>query len=653
MRVFVLAVLAAWLGLGFNTANAEVTHPPLEAYGDLPSIRYMDSSPDGSKVAYVQRHEGADYVALFDTVTKERTYLLNIDEVETRGVFFADSENIIIRASDTKFVPGYRGEFLYSGAYGYNLKTKKLKFLLRGTDNIYPAQGGLGKIVGHDDESGYIFMPAWMGDRYSDPNYSLLRVNMKTGKGRRFKSGNGDTIDWFVDTDGTVLAREDYNNQYDAYKIYTYINGNRELVYEAESPRIPFSLIGVKPDRSGLIIMDDTDSETGFNELYEMDFSGNITSANLERDDADIQGVYTDGNRFMVGVRYSGAVPAYKFFDPEVDAAVAEVVARFPNAAIHVDSWSDDWTKILYRFYASDTPGSFVLQDRTTGALTLIADTRDNIPPDALGQAVAVSYVARDGLKIPAIVTWPAGVDLASANNLPLIVMPHGGPASYSGVGFHWRAQYFANRGYLVLQPNFRGSTGYGNEFEELGHGEWGLKMQDDVTDGVNMLVKEGLADPDRVCIVGASYGGYSALAGGAYTPDLYKCVVAIAPVTDLRRMLSDERWDLGKNHWVLDYWHEVIGDPQAEREKLDAISPANAAENFTAPVLLIHGKDDLVVPIKQSRIMEDALKRAGKSVTFLELEGEDHWMSDGDTRIDALRAMAIFIDQHIGAEAE
>jgi dipeptidyl aminopeptidase/acylaminoacyl peptidase len=652
MRVLVLAVLAAWLGFGFNTACAEVTHPPLEAYGDLPSIRYMALSPDGSIVAFAERREGADYLVTFDFATRQKTYHVKIDDVATRDIWFADEDNIVILASETKFVIGFRGEFEYSGAFSFNLKTKDLKFLLRGTDNIYPAQGGLGRIVGDDADPGYIFMPAYVGDRYSHPNYSLLRVNLKTGKGRRFKSGVDNTVDWFVDKDGTVLAREDYNNTTDTYRVYTYVNGKRELIYELETSQLPPGVTGIKADRSALLFSDGSDAEDSGN-VYELDFSGQLTPASLGGKGGAIERIIKDGNRFVLGVEYSGAVPSYKFFDPDVDAAVSGMVNQFSTASVNLVSWTDDWSKLLYLIYGSDTPGSYVLQDRGTGQMMLVADERDNIPPDAVGQMVAVSYKARDGLNIPSILTWPAGVDIKAVSKLPLVVMPHGGPASYDAVGFDWMAQYFANRGYIVLQPNFRGSTGYGNEFEELGYGEWGLKMQDDVTDGVNMLVKEGLADPDRVCIVGASYGGYSALAGGAYTPDLYKCVVAIAPVTDLRRILSDERWDIGKNHWVLDYWHEVIGDPQAEREKLDAISPANAAENFTAPVMLIHGNDDTVVPIKQSEIMERALEQAGKDVTFIKLKGEDHWMSDGDTRIEALRAMTSFVDQHIGAEAE
>ncbi|HBN92567.1 MAG TPA: S9 family peptidase, partial [Hyphomonas sp.] len=543
-------------------------------------------------------------------------------------------------------------EFEYSGAFSFSLKTKKLTFLLRGTDNIYPAQGDLGRIVGDDADPGYIFMPAYVGDRYSHPNYSLLRVNLKTGKGRRFKSGVDNTVDWFVDKDGTVLAREDYNNTTDTYRVYTYVNGKRELIYELETSQLPPGVTGIKADRSALLFSDGSDADDSGN-VYELDFSGHLTPASLGGKGGTIERIIKDGNRFVLGVEYSGAVPSYKFYDPDVDAAVSGMVNQFSTASVNLVSWTDDWSKLLYLIYGSDTPGSYVLQDRETGQMMLVADERDNIPPDAVGQMVSVNYKARDGLNIPSILTWPAGVDIETASKLPLVVMPHGGPESYDAVGFDWMAQYFANRGYLVLQPNFRGSSGYGTEHRILGKGEWGGKMQDDITDGVQTLVEQGLADPTRVCIVGASYGGYAALAGGAFTPDLYKCVVAIAPVSDIRPLLVDVKWDNGRKHWALDYWQENIGDLDEEREKLDAISPARAADKFTAPVLLIHGNDDTVVPIKQSEIMERALEKAGKDVTFLELEGEDHWMSDGDTRIDALRAMAIFIDQHIGAEAE
>ena len=351
----------------------------------------------------------------------------------------------------------------------------------------------------------------------------------------------------------------------------------------------------------------------------------------------------------MLGVKYSGAYPSYHFYNARTNKAVDEMVSGNPGYAVHIASASEDWSKILYLVNGFDTPGRYILQDIATGELTGIVGARSDIAAEAVAEVATISYKARDGLGIQGILTWPSGSTPESRKNLPLIVMPHGGPAAYDRVGFDWMAQYFANRGYLVLQPNFRGSTGYGTAFMQAGHGEWGGKMQDDVSDGVLGLVKAGMADPERVCIVGASYGGYSALAGGAFTPELYDCVVAIAPVSDLPRMIRDVKRERGSRHWAVDYWQELIGDPRAEKDKLEAISPVNAADKFTAPVLLIHGKKDTVVPIEQSEVMERALKKANKDVTFVELKTEDHWLSYGETRLETLKAMSSFVDQHIG----
>ena len=227
-------------------------------------------------------------------------------------------------------------------------------------------------------------------------------------------------------------------------------------------------------------------------------------------------------------------------------------------------------------------------------------------------------------------------------------MLPHGGPAAYDRFDFDWMAQFFANRGYLVIQPNFRGSTGFGEAFQDAGRGEWGGKMQDDLTDGVNALVKAGYVDAENVCIIGASYGGYAALAGAVFTPDLYKCVIAIAPVSDLNRMLSDGKRRYGSNHWVVSYWEDILAEGDARRKKLRSISPVNFAENATAPVLLIHGDDDTVVPYAQSTRMRNALKRADKEVELIKLKGEDHWLSVADTRMQTLRAMEQFLDTHM-----
>ncbi|MEL6827440.1 MAG: alpha/beta fold hydrolase, partial [Pseudomonadota bacterium] len=218
----------------------------------------------------------------------------------------------------------------------------------------------------------------------------------------------------------------------------------------------------------------------------------------------------------------------------------------------------------------------------------------------------------------------------------------------YDRFDFDWMAQYFANRGYAVVQPNFRGSTGSGRAFEDAGRGEWGGKMQHDITDGVKALVSAKMIDPDRICIVGASYGGYAALAGAVFTPELYKCAIAIAPVSDLNKMLKDEKKDHGRDHWVISYWEDIMAEGDARRAKLKSISPVNFAENVQAPVLLLHGDDDTVVPISQSTAMRRALDRADKDVELIKLKGEDHWLSVADTRMQTLEAMDAFIAEHL-----
>jgi dipeptidyl aminopeptidase/acylaminoacyl peptidase len=287
------------------------------------------------------------------------------------------------------------------------------------------------------------------------------------------------------------------------------------------------------------------------------------------------------------------------------------------------------------------------LLDSKAGTAKQIAATNMQLAAAKLARRSAYSYAARDGVQIPAYLTRPLGVE----GRAPLVLLPHGGPASRDYGGYDWLAHGLASRGYAVLQPNFRGSGGYGQQWEEAGHGEWGIGvMQHDLTDGVAAVVAAGIADPERVCIVGASYGGYAALAGAAFTPELYRCAAAIAGVADLREMLDFERDRAGGRSATVSYWRQAMGvdEEGSSRQDLDAASPARHAERVRAPVLLIHGRDDTVVPLVQSRMMESALQRAGKSVQVVELDGEDHWLSGAKTRLATLQALDVFLAEHL-----
>jgi dipeptidyl aminopeptidase/acylaminoacyl peptidase len=225
--------------------------------------------------------------------------------------------------------------------------------------------------------------------------------------------------------------------------------------------------------------------------------------------------------------------------------------------------------------------------------------------------------------------------------------MPHGGPGARDYPGFHWWAQAFASRGYAVLQPNFRGSTGYGAAFARAGDGEWGRKMQSDISDGLAFLVQQGIADPRRACIVGASYGGYTALAGVTLQKNLYRCAVSVAGISDPAEMISTDARESGSNATLIRVLRKEVGSGK----DLRAVSPRRFAASADAPILLVHGKDDIVVNYAQSAKMAEKLRDADKPVEFLTLPGQDHWLSKGETRLAMLEAVIAFVQKHNPAD--
>ncbi|MET0430400.1 MAG: S9 family peptidase, partial [Microvirga sp.] len=333
----------------------------------------------------------------------------------------------------------------------------------------------------------------------------------------------------------------------------------------------------------------------------------------------------------------------YNFFDAKADNAWKAIIRAYPGQNVSLASWSDDRRIIVVRVDDPKMGPAYALVDLNTKRAAWIGDVYQDITAQDVAEQRVITYRAQDGLEIPGYLTLPRGKD---AKSLPLIVLPHGGPASRDTLGFDWWSQALASRGYAVLQPNFRGSAGIRTGFREAGFGEWGRKMQTDVSDGVKHLAKEGVIDPKRVCIVGASYGGYAALAGVTVEQGLYRCAVSVNGVADLRRMLLQTQMETGRRSSTLRYWSAFMGVDGARDRDLEGISPAVLATRTDAPVLLIHGKDDTVVPYDQSRHMADALKKAGKKHEFVTLPGEDHWLSRGDTRLQMLQATVAFLER-------
>ncbi|MEM9690847.1 MAG: prolyl oligopeptidase family serine peptidase [Pseudomonadota bacterium] len=630
------------------TAVFAAEPPPVETYGALPQVDMLEISPDGTRIARRIVKQGRDLVIVQELATGQMVSGANAEEVNPRWLNFVDNDHLVMVAS-AALLPGAVGSrFEYSSAFSLDLNTGDIRKLLDKARGLYPYQGGLGRIIGRSPGEPIVYMPAYASGEGTRPYYVLYAASLDKRRVRTIARGTAHTRDWFLDESGREIVREDFNDRTNLFQVWALNEKGRtdRVIYEEETDRPPFSIMGVTPARDALVILADSAETDGLAYFLMSIANGEITGPILERDGLGVERVIMDIDRVVHGVEFEGFLPAYAFFDETLDKRVATILRRLPDTSARLVSWSSDFNKLVFEVSGGSNSGAYLLFEEGEAEPTMLAQIRPDIAAEHVATTKIISYEARDGLAIPALVTGKK--DVLKAGDAPLIVMPHGGPESHDRFVFDWQAQVFASRGYVVLQPQFRGSTGFGSDFLFAGRGQWGKSMQTDLDDGVRHLVNEGTVDPARVCIVGASYGGYAALAAGAFSPDMYRCVVAVAPVTDLRRMLRSERSDHGSRHWVIDYWEELYGAEVSEKDVLRSISPALHAEKFEAPVLLIHGKKDTVVTIEQSKVMHKALQKANKDVTFIQLEGEDHWLTQAETRLETLQAMAEFIDEHL-----
>ena len=607
----------------------------------------MTISPSGERVAYRMTTSEQDAIVIVDLEARTMIGSMEVGEIAARELRFVDDENLIIIAGRTTRALGFRGQFDYSAAFRFDIAARKLDQLLVRAEDLYPAQSGLGDIIAVTDNGKRLLMPAYHAEdeTVTDPRYGVYSVNLHSNQARLINRGTFTARDWFADSNGELLARVDFDQRQDLYRIWS-LGESSDLIYEKET-KIPLSgPVGVVPGGDALVFTLIPEN-SNFPTYYRMDLEdGKITGPIMERSGSSVEAVQSDMNHVVHGVRYSGFSPTYEFFEPELNARMGKIVDGLTETSTTLVSWSADFDDLVVRVSGGWTSGLYLLFRAGSLEPEVLATIRPDIESDQVVPTVTTSYAARDGLKIPALVT--AMPELQKSGNAPLLVLPHGGPASHDRLEFDWIAQYFASRGYVVLQPQFRGSTGFGVDFKRAGYGEWGGKMKTDIDDGVDHLIATGLVDPERVCIAGISYGGYAALAAGAFSPGKYKCIASVAGLSDLERMMKSDRRKYGRSHWAISYWERQYGGENFDWDALEAISPINFADQFEAPVLLIHGRKDTVVPIEQSRVMQKALRKAGKDVTLREFKSEDHWLSYGASRLETLRALASFIEEHL-----
>ncbi|MFZ5728833.1 MAG: alpha/beta hydrolase family protein [Pseudomonadota bacterium] len=650
MIVRLVLALAAWAA-GATIACAEP--PPAAAFGRLPAIQDAAISPDGAHLAILGGPAGARSlnIAPIDGGAAKTTPLGDIEAVE---LFWAGDAHVIVRVGFWEKL-AQRAEYRFERNIAFDLDGKPIANLLSNDHaSRYATSQHVVRVVHGETPVVYLMGLQVAPDRsHIDSRvaqrgdgqhfkWALWRADPATGEGRLVEPGTYEAWGFEPDSTGEARIRLETDEKTELDRVWARAKGERrwsQVWSEADGgdyigysdPEDAIYLISVGETGHQVIrrrLADGVDERVGEASPYR---------PHLSRDP------YTGR---AIAISAGGESVQAQFLDAEVGAVHGLLSRALRDREVSLVSWSQDRDRYVIRAEAADAAPVWYLFDRARKELSPLADAYPELKDAPLGETRWITYAARDGLSIPAYVTTPPGV---AAGKRPLIVLPHGGPHSRDQNDFDYLTQFLASRGYVVLRPQFRGSRGFGLAFERAGYGEWAGKMQTDLIDGVKALADAGVVDPDQVCIVGASYGGYAALASITMYPDEYRCAAAIAPVSDLQMLQLHEIRAGGRDSLSVSGLREMLG--QASREQMAAGSPVTHAAAAGGPVLLLHGDQDTVVQLDHSVVMKNALERAGKPVELIVFEGENHYFYRPTSRIRMLQALEAFLTEHLPAD--
>jgi len=619
MRSFIVAFLIALAAAFAMPATAK---PPLTAFSGFPENSGMVLSPDGKRIAWIQRTPEGDAVIERNLDTGKSRGVARADGSEMTGLRYLTNNHLSVIAFRVHYDSYNRDVYRGGAAHIFDLSR----------DTSY-RMSGYGRMVALSADEKFVYMIT--GGR-------LIMVAIDTGNFWSDSLGRAGENEFAITNDGRIVAAQDINAETGLSRIMAAEGSERRVLFEEKDKPADMILLGLAPDGKSVIVEDRRDGGRSLRTLSLADGVLSEPMFGLGGGEANI--AMRDRRFNIVGVAAAGLYPRYEFFDAAMTADARSLRASFPGQAVSIVNWSDDGSRILVNVEGGVEPGRYVVFDRTARKLISVLDKRPDFPREDMGESVTVEYPARDGQKIGAVVTWPARVPTDQRKNLPLVVLPHNDPDSYSRIGFNWIAQFLANEGYAVLEPNYRGSGGQGASFRVAGQDQFGRAMQHDITDGVHALAKMGWIDGSRVCIVGEGWGGYIALMGGAITPDRYRCVAAIGPITDLPDIYKKLHEGDQRFNPRIARWRALLGDADGNWTNQNRYSPVNLANQFAAPVLLIHAEFDLLSPDRQSRKMEAALNADGKSVKFVFVPRENEFLIKPESRDLVLRELAAFI---------
>jgi len=634
--------------------GADAARPiPVDALFANPGISSPAISLNGQQLAFVQSQGDLQVILSRPTVGGTPKPLVKFDDPQTRlnWLRWANDTRLLISAQTRNpssiHVAGRVTRMFGIDADGRNFAWLGKDWPVYGQDSIAIAyQDDVIHLTPSDPKS--ILLSYWPPIESSP---LVVQLDVESGRTKRVLASRDGIREWYADAQGVVRAGAGVADN--RYQLWTRADGNSEFKkvidyawFDEDGPQFA----GFHADPHKLYVKAPQD---GRDAIFEFEIDGARLGSLVFADPrVDVEDIERDAgpDQHVVGVSYIVDRPEIHFFDPDAereqlslgDTLKAELGVPVSFGPV---SMSTDGTRQILRVSSEQQPPVYYLYDRKVRMLVRLFEQRPAIRRQDLSSTRRVDFEARDGLPIPAYLTLPSGVE---PKKLPAIALVHGGPWSRDWIDWDPEVQLLASRGYAVLQVNFRGSSGLGAAHLQAGYREWGQKIQDDITDGVKWLIAQGIADPDRIGITGASYGGYAALVGLVKTPELYRAGAAYAPVTDIELLISDDKW----YDWGYEWHQTMIGGERGDKSRLRESSPLRRVAEIRVPVLLGHGTDDQRVHVRQSQRMAEALKKAGKDYQYLEFPDEVHGFLLESNRIRWYTSLADFFDRNLAPRA-
>jgi dipeptidyl aminopeptidase/acylaminoacyl peptidase len=623
-----------------------VAAPAAEAFGTLPNFYDAAISPDGKQIAIIVNIKGVYGVRVVTLGKKDeklRAVLLG-EGVKPSWVKWANEEQVLVGLWQSK---KYRSTpITMSFIYTLDASSMVGKILVE-TDEIL-RQDNSDVVDFLEDDPDHILMA------FSDVNQfqvDINRVNVRTGVYRRVERTKKHVQQWYTDTRGEPRVGQGLVDRTGAKEQEWNL-----IIRDADEDRwrkaddfpgleADMRIFGFTDNPNELVIGDWAGRDTLGLYVYDLVEKG-ISRELFHHDTYDARGLVVSGNGEIIGASFVADTTEIELFE-QYDTVLSRMRSQFSDYTVDYVDQSGDGRLVLFKISNAYDPGALAIVDASTNEVTILTYSRRELPSEEMGLVSNVAYPARDGFKIPAYLTLPLSVtSSADIKSLPFVILPHGGPYARKAKRFDYFAQYFATRGFAVLQMNFRGSAGYGKRFEDAGRENW-VKMQDDVEDGTRWIIEKGFADPDRICIAGWSYGGYAALIGAIKTPELYACAISMAGVTDLKDMINDiKKYKFGSitaQNFIL----RGFDSKQAIAEN----SPVNRAAELKVPLFLAHGEADQRVHFDQYMRLKHALKKSSAPVTYMKFEDEDHFLSNQQNRQAFFQGLDDFLNDVVGVD--